>query len=71
MQALFTACRSGQFDMADKEVKNAIAEGYPASQMLNQVRLILDSAVRLFLVPLPLNADAFVFSVVRYSSRIR
>lgn len=45
MQALFTACRSGDFDRADKEVKNVIAEGYPASQMLNHVQLILDSTL--------------------------
>ncbi|KAG6394691.1 hypothetical protein SASPL_145281 [Salvia splendens] len=37
MQALFTACKSGDFDIADKEVKNVIAEGYPASQMLNHL----------------------------------
>ncbi|KAG6435924.1 hypothetical protein SASPL_100805 [Salvia splendens] len=37
VQALFIACRSGDFDMADKEVKNVIAEGYPASQMLNHL----------------------------------
>ncbi|XP_042034069.1 replication factor C subunit 2-like [Salvia splendens] len=37
VQALFTACKSGDFDIADKEVKNVIAEGYPASQMLNHL----------------------------------
>ncbi|KAL3845506.1 hypothetical protein ACJIZ3_002909 [Penstemon smallii] len=37
VQALLSACRSGNFDMADKEVKNVIAEGYPASQMLSQL----------------------------------
>ncbi|GAV90610.1 AAA domain-containing protein/Rep_fac_C domain-containing protein [Cephalotus follicularis] len=35
--ALFAACRSGNFDMANKEVNNIIAEGYPASQMLYQL----------------------------------
>ncbi|KAL0314345.1 UNVERIFIED_CONTAM: Replication factor C subunit [Sesamum angustifolium] len=37
MQALFSACKSGNFDVADKEVKNVIAEGYPVSQMLSQL----------------------------------
>ncbi|KAG8378236.1 hypothetical protein BUALT_Bualt08G0116700 [Buddleja alternifolia] len=37
VQALFSACRNGNFDMADKEVKNVIAEGYPVSQMLSQL----------------------------------
>lgn len=37
LQALLSACRSGSFDMADKEVKNVIAEGYPVSQMLSQL----------------------------------
>ncbi|KAG6390418.1 hypothetical protein SASPL_148152 [Salvia splendens] len=37
VQALFTACKSGDLDIADKEVKNVIAEGYPASQMLNHL----------------------------------
>ncbi|XP_073142891.1 replication factor C subunit 2 isoform X2 [Henckelia pumila] len=37
VQALFSACRSGNFDLADKEVKNVIAEGYPVSQLLSQL----------------------------------
>ncbi|KAK3003865.1 hypothetical protein RJ639_019588 [Escallonia herrerae] len=37
VQALFSGCRSGNFDLADKEVKNVIAEGYPVSQMLSQL----------------------------------
>ncbi|CAI9763013.1 unnamed protein product [Fraxinus pennsylvanica] len=37
VQALFLACKSGNFDLADKEVSNLIAEGYPASQMLSQL----------------------------------
>ncbi|KAL6492904.1 Subunit of heteropentameric Replication factor C (RF-C) [Orobanche gracilis] len=37
VQALFSACKSGNFDTADKEVKNVIAEGYPVSQMLSQL----------------------------------
>ncbi|CDP10965.1 unnamed protein product [Coffea canephora] len=37
VQALYSACRSGNFDLADKEVKNVIAEGYPVSQMLSQL----------------------------------
>jgi replication factor C subunit 2/4 len=34
---LFTACKSGDFDIANKEVDNIVAEGYPASQIINQV----------------------------------
>ncbi|GFP89838.1 replication factor c subunit 2 [Phtheirospermum japonicum] len=37
VQDLLSACRSGNFDLADKEVKNVIAEGYPVSQMLSQL----------------------------------
>ncbi|KAK3013089.1 hypothetical protein RJ639_008150, partial [Escallonia herrerae] len=37
VQALFSGCRSGNFDLADKEVKNVIADGYPVSQMLSQL----------------------------------
>ncbi|XAR62831.1 hypothetical protein NMG60_11017727 [Bertholletia excelsa] len=37
VQALFSACRSGNFDLANKEVNNVIAEGYPVSQMLSQL----------------------------------
>ncbi|XP_016460085.1 replication factor C subunit 2-like [Nicotiana tabacum] len=36
-QAIFSACRSGNFDLANKEVDNVIAEGYPVSQMLSQL----------------------------------
>lgn len=39
VRALYSACRSGNFDLADKEVKNVIAEGYPVSQTLSQVIL--------------------------------
>nr|GME19749.1 replication factor C subunit 2 [Ipomoea batatas] len=37
VHAIFSACKSGNFDLADKEVNNVIAEGYPASQMLSQL----------------------------------
>lgn len=37
VQAIFSACRSGNFDLANKEVNNVIAEGYPVSQMLSQL----------------------------------
>ncbi|CAA3009898.1 replication factor C subunit 2 [Olea europaea subsp. europaea] len=37
VQALFLACKSGNFDLANKEVSNLIAEGYPVSQMLSQL----------------------------------
>ncbi|XP_015575363.1 replication factor C subunit 2 isoform X1 [Ricinus communis] len=39
--ALYAACRSGDFDMANKEVNNIIAEGYPVSQMLVQIEVQL------------------------------
>lgn len=35
--ALYSACKSGDFDLADKEVNHIIAEGYPVSQLLLQV----------------------------------
>ncbi|KAL5714521.1 Subunit of heteropentameric Replication factor C (RF-C) [Ranunculus cassubicifolius] len=37
VQALFAACKSGNFEYANKEVNNVIAEGYPVSQMLSQL----------------------------------
>lgn len=37
VQALFAACKSGEFDRANKEVNNIIAEGYPVSQMFSQL----------------------------------
>lgn len=37
VEALLKACRSGNFDLANKEVNNFIAEGYPVSQMLTQL----------------------------------
>ncbi|KAJ9568484.1 hypothetical protein OSB04_004450 [Centaurea solstitialis] len=37
VQALLAACKSGSFDSANKEINNAIAEGYPASQVLSQL----------------------------------
>ncbi|XP_027901770.1 replication factor C subunit 2 [Vigna unguiculata] len=37
VEAVLQACRSGNFDFANKEVNNFIAEGYPASQMLTQL----------------------------------
>ncbi|KAJ6798367.1 replication factor C subunit 2 [Iris pallida] len=37
VQALFAACKTGEFDLANKEVNNVIAEGYPVSQMLSQL----------------------------------
>ncbi|PKA64764.1 hypothetical protein AXF42_Ash016795 [Apostasia shenzhenica] len=35
VQALFAACKTGEFDIANKEVNSVIAEGYPVSQMLS------------------------------------
>lgn len=37
VEAFLIACKSGDFDLANKEVNNVIAEGYPVSQMLSQV----------------------------------
>lgn len=37
LKALLKACRSGQFDLAHKEVTDIIAEGYPVSQIFSQV----------------------------------
>ncbi|KAK4713998.1 hypothetical protein R3W88_019905 [Solanum pinnatisectum] len=37
VQVIFSACRSGNFDLANKEVNNVIAEGYHVSQLLSQV----------------------------------
>lgn len=37
VQALFAACRSGEFDAANKVVTDIIAEGYPVSHILSQV----------------------------------
>ncbi|XP_045815931.1 replication factor C subunit 2 [Trifolium pratense] len=37
VEALLNACKSGNFDLANNEVNNFIAEGYPVSQMLTQL----------------------------------
>ncbi|XP_077224412.1 ATPase family associated with various cellular activities (AAA) [Tasmannia lanceolata] len=37
VKALFAACKTGEFELANKEVNNVIAEGYPVSQMLSQL----------------------------------
>ncbi|KAE8728336.1 Replication factor C subunit 2 [Hibiscus syriacus] len=37
VEALYAACKSGNFDSANKEVLNVIAEGYPVSQMISQL----------------------------------
>ena len=37
VKSLLAACRSGEFDVANKEVSNIIAEGYPVSQLMAQV----------------------------------
>ncbi|XP_050363502.1 replication factor C subunit 4 isoform X3 [Argentina anserina] len=37
VNSFFAACRSGNFDLANKEVNNVIAEGYPVSQMFSQL----------------------------------
>lgn len=37
VKSLYAACKSGNFDQANREVNNAIADGYPVSQMLSQL----------------------------------
>lgn len=37
VEEFLAACKSGNFDLADKEVNNVISEGYPVSQMISQV----------------------------------
>eukprot|EP01018_Ginkgo_biloba_P037126 Gb_29235 [translate_table: standard] len=37
VQSLFKACKTGQFDVAQKEVTDIIAEGHPVSQILSQL----------------------------------
>ncbi|XP_010521280.1 PREDICTED: replication factor C subunit 4 [Tarenaya hassleriana] len=37
VKGFFVACKSGNFDIANKEVDNIVAEGYPASQIINQL----------------------------------
>ncbi|KAJ3676319.1 hypothetical protein LUZ60_003731 [Juncus effusus] len=37
VQSLLASCKSGDFDVANKEVNNIIAEGYPVSQLLCQL----------------------------------
>ncbi|XP_039033263.1 replication factor C subunit 4-like [Hibiscus syriacus] len=37
VEALYVACKSGNFDLANKEVLNVIAEGYLVSQMISQL----------------------------------
>lgn len=41
VQSLLAACRSGEFDVANKEVSTIIADGYPVSQLISQVILFL------------------------------
>ncbi|KAH8508963.1 hypothetical protein H0E87_010916 [Populus deltoides] len=40
-EAIYAACKNGDFDLANKEVNDVIAEGYPVSQMLAQVLFFL------------------------------
>ncbi|XP_028787792.1 replication factor C subunit 2 [Neltuma alba] len=37
VQAFLATCKSGNFDLANKEVNDFIAEGYPVSQLLTQL----------------------------------
>ncbi|RZC06991.1 Replication factor C subunit 2 isoform E [Glycine soja] len=68
VEALLKACKSGNFDLANKEVNNFIAEGYPASQMLTQKARIskkLGEADKVLLTPPPnTHTHPFVSSVL-------
>ncbi|KAK8958598.1 hypothetical protein KSP40_PGU003561 [Platanthera guangdongensis] len=44
VQTLFAACKSGEFDAANKEAGNVIAEGYPVSQMLYRLLEVIVSS---------------------------
>ncbi|XP_039121926.1 replication factor C subunit 2 isoform X2 [Dioscorea cayenensis subsp. rotundata] len=44
VQAFLAACKSNDFDLADKEVGSLIADGYPVSQMLSQLLEVIVSA---------------------------
>jgi hypothetical protein len=37
VKSLLAGCTSGEFDVANKEVSNIIADGYPVSQLISQV----------------------------------
>lgn len=46
VHTLYSTCKSGNFELAEKEVNNVIAEGYPVSQMISQVFFVFaDNAV--------------------------
>jgi replication factor C subunit 2/4 len=36
VKSLLASCKSGEFDVANKEVNNIIADGYPVSQLISQ-----------------------------------
>nr|CAB3459535.1 unnamed protein product [Digitaria exilis] len=44
VKSLLAACRSGEFDVANKEVSNIIADGYPVSQLMGQFLDVIVSA---------------------------
>uniref|UniRef100_A0A0A9E9J4 Replication factor C subunit 2 n=1 Tax=Arundo donax TaxID=35708 RepID=A0A0A9E9J4_ARUDO len=44
VKSLFAACKSGEFDVANKEVSNIIADGYPVSQLISQFLDVIVSA---------------------------
>ncbi|KAE8100688.1 hypothetical protein FH972_018559 [Carpinus fangiana] len=44
VEKLLIACKSGNFDLANKEVNNIVAEGYPVSQMLSQILEVIVEA---------------------------
>lgn len=46
VQALYSTCKSGNFELAEKEVSNVIAEGYPVSQIISQVLLVVVNVVQ-------------------------
>ncbi|GJN13654.1 hypothetical protein PR202_gb00384 [Eleusine coracana subsp. coracana] len=44
VKSLLAACRSGEFDVMNKEVSNIIADGYPVSQLISQFLDVIVSA---------------------------
>ncbi|KAK4713996.1 hypothetical protein R3W88_019903 [Solanum pinnatisectum] len=42
-QAIFSACRSDNFDLANKDVNNVIAEGYPLSYFFQLYDIVVDA----------------------------
>jgi replication factor C subunit 2/4 len=69
VKSLLAACRSGEFDVANKEVGNIIADGYPVSQLVSQVisSFYIDCHT-LFILAVPLTQICLQFLDVIVSS---